>query len=356
MFDPVRPYRCTAMGIARFIGVLSLSALVACSSSTGAVGNDDDIDLAGGAVDNPTTNPPIAGSAFEVLQGMPENTLFVEALTKGGVHHQVSGAGDYTFFAPTNAAIEAWAADNNRTVEDLLTDNNLLYRSMKYHIIAGRTLDTEFDFGRPLTSVRGDLFKTENFDAAGIDLRIFDGIGFEVKAVQTNIDSTNGVIHVIDRVMRPTDNTVGSLLEARGDLSIFTKVVQTGGFIDTFKFETDDPNNPRFGGFTVFAPNDTAFAEYLSAQGLTEEQLLNDVPLMQEIVSYHSLRVGQTLYYRDLPSGPGVLTNDGSTLTIDAQTRAITDVAGGVAQIAGRDTMARNGVVHVIDRVLIATP
>ena len=107
------------------------------------------------------------------------------------------------------------------------------------------------------------------------------------------------------------------------------------------------------GPFTVFAPTNTAFAALLQELGVTKEQLLADKALLTQVLTYHV--VSGRVLRAQVPVGTPITTVQGQTFTIDANL-VITDQRGRTARITETDLLASNGVIHVIDRVILPRP
>jgi uncharacterized surface protein with fasciclin (FAS1) repeats len=107
------------------------------------------------------------------------------------------------------------------------------------------------------------------------------------------------------------------------------------------------------GPFTVFAPTDTAFAALLTELGVTKAQLLANKPLLTKVLTYHV--IAGAVLKANVPVGAPVTTLQGETLTVDA-TLAITDQRGRKATITATDILNSNGVIHVIDKVILPKP
>jgi len=106
------------------------------------------------------------------------------------------------------------------------------------------------------------------------------------------------------------------------------------------------------GPYTVFAPTNAAFADLLQRLGMTKEALLADRALLTRVLTYHVV-AGRVLR-KDIPVGQPITTLQGQTLTIDANLN-VSDQCGCTARIVTTDVLAGNGVVHVIDHVLLPT-
>jgi uncharacterized surface protein with fasciclin (FAS1) repeats len=107
------------------------------------------------------------------------------------------------------------------------------------------------------------------------------------------------------------------------------------------------------GPFTVFAPTNDAFAGLLGELGVTKEQLLADKALLTQVLTYHVL--GSQVLKAQVPVGTPITTLQGETFTVDASL-AITDQRGRKANITATDLLTTNGVIHVIDKVILPAP
>ncbi|RPE66790.1 putative surface protein with fasciclin (FAS1) repeats [Tibeticola sediminis] len=131
------------------------------------------------------------------------------------------------------------------------------------------------------------------------------------------------------------------LAKSEADLSILVEAVVAAGLVDTLK-------GP--GPFTVFAPTNAAFAALLGELGVTQEALLANKPLLTAVLTYHVVP-GRVLK-ADVPINTAIRTAQGQTFSIDAMLR-ITDQRGRMASIVATDVFTSNGVIHVIDKVIL---
>ncbi|MCU0762305.1 MAG: fasciclin domain-containing protein [Hydrogenophaga sp.] len=138
----------------------------------------------------------------------------------------------------------------------------------------------------------------------------------------------------------PGPDTVDTL-QANAQFSILVEAVVAAGLVNALKVE---------GPLTVFAPTNDAFAALLTELGVTKEALLADRALLTQVLTYHVVN-GRVLR-AGIPIGAAIVTLQGGSFTVDAQLR-ITDARGRVSTIVDADVITGNGVVHVIDRVLL---
>ena len=137
---------------------------------------------------------------------------------------------------------------------------------------------------------------------------------------------------------------VVQLAQSNADLSILVEALTAAGLVDTLK---------GTGPFTVFAPNNAAFAALLTELGVTKAQLLADKALLTAVLTYHV--IPSKVEKAQIPLGKAITTVQGSVLKIEANNGVptITDGRNRTSRIIATDLQARNGVVHVIDRVLL---
>jgi len=140
-----------------------------------------------------------------------------------------------------------------------------------------------------------------------------------------------------------SEKTIGEIAAETPDLSTLTAALKDVGLDTTLMSEN--------GRFTVFAPTNAAFDELLTKLNMTKEQLFADKDMLKAVLSYHVIPE-QEVKAADIPYGTDIKTVNGQTFMIDKD-NMITDASGNKASIAKTDILASNGVVHVIDKVLL---
>ena len=157
------------------------------------------------AADQMAVEDTASGTIVEVAQGNPDFSTLVEAVTAADLGDTLS-SGDYTVFAPTNAAFDALP---DGTLETLTTeDTDRLGNILTYHVVEGETMAQALtaaiegagEEGYTLTTVNGAEL-TAMMEGGNVVLR--DAAGNTATVTQTDIDASNGVIHVIDTVLMP---------------------------------------------------------------------------------------------------------------------------------------------------------
>lgn len=321
-----------------------LTMLLAAATLFGACGDDDD-DFIPDDTDEQsiwdTTEDTSFLSTFEdAVQFASDDDDLVDLLDDPGT---------LTVFAPTNDAFDALAVELTGRPDaegaDLLIPENkaLLRQVILYHVLTTEVPSAAIPLGRPIATAEGAVFKIDE----GTPLVITDGRNRVSQIVTPDIEATNGVIHVIDRVLLPPNlnvvETARSLATAAPpELTIFVEAIAATELTRTL-------SGP--GPFTVFAPTDAAFAALLDELDMTKQELLADTALLTDVLSYHV--VPDLMFEVEIPIGTPIRTlTSGDTLTIDAGL-VITDARGRTSNIVRTDILASNGVIHIIDRVLL---
>jgi uncharacterized surface protein with fasciclin (FAS1) repeats len=164
-----------------FFAASALAVLAAC-------GGSDDPAPAPAA---PTKN------IVELAQATPDLSILVEAVVAADLAGALSAPGPLTVFAPTNAAFADLLAELKITKEALLANKPLLTAVLTYHVVPAKVLKADIPFGTPIKSLQGETF-TIDTTATITDARARTSA---IKA--TDILATNGVVHVIDKVILP---------------------------------------------------------------------------------------------------------------------------------------------------------
>lgn len=305
-----------------FLMAASAGAATALLSACGGGDNDE----------GPSRN------IVETAQADPQFSILVEALTAAKLTGTLSAAGPFTVFAPTNNAFAALLTELGITKAALLADTALLTAVLTYHVLAGKVEAAAVarQLGKAITTVQGGVFKIESSSG----LTITDGRNRQSAITATDIQTTNGVIHVVDKVLLPPNKTIVETAQSISDFSILVEAVVAAGLAPTLS---------GAGPFTVFAPTNAAFAAALTELGISKAQLLASHQL-GDILKYHVLS-GRVLK-ADVPVAAPITTVQGATFTVDARL-AITDRLGRTAAITSTDVFTSNGVIHVLDKVIL---
>ncbi len=272
----------------------------------------------------------------ERLDGLEQFSTLVTAVTAAGLGDALAEIDQATVFAPTNAAFEKIPAES---LSALLADKDALTNLLTYHVVPGERLSSFRLGNRDLTALNEGTLAVKTTRH-----RSFWWFSSTVKVndstvVQANIGATNGIIHGIDTVLDPEFMAPKSILElAAGNenLSTLASLVEAAGLdraLDSDRLE-----------LTVFAPTNEAFAK-LPAEVL--EAVQNDRELLRFVLRNHIVR--GSVQSGDLETGT-VRTVARTNLDVLVGEDGITV---GSAMVVGADVLASNGVVHVIDEVLV---
>ena len=279
----------------------------------------------------PTQAPePMAKDIVDTAVANGSFTTLVAAVQAAGLVDTLKGAGPFTVFAPTDEAFKKLPAG---TVEALLKDPAKLKDILLYHVVAGQVMAAD---AAKLTTADTVLGKPLAIKVADGKVMINDAT-----VAAADVAASNGVIHVIDTVLLPpaeeamAKDIVDTAI-ANGSFTTLVAAVQAAGLVDTLK---------GAGPFTVFAPTDEAFKKLPAG---TVEALLKDPAKLKDILLYHVV-AGQVMAAdaAKLTTADTVL---GKPITIKV---ADGKVMINDATVAAADVAASNGVIHVIDTVLL---
>ena len=270
----------------------------------------------------------------EIAQSDPNLSTLVSAIVAADLTDVLSTGGPFTVFAPTNAA---FAKLDPAVLNNIIGNPTLLTALLQYHVVSGEVNSSDLTNGPVGTLLSGQSI---NVDVSG-GMVTLNGSS---KVTAADIDASNGVIHVIDEVLLPADfaaQTIVQIAASNPDFSILVKALLKPELADLYAAA----NNPT-SNLTVFAPNDAAFNATLSALG---KESIDDLPidLLKEIVTYHIL--GGAVMSNELSNGDVATLLPGESVTVD-----ITDgVKINGANVLAPDIKAINGVVHVVESVLL---
>jgi uncharacterized surface protein with fasciclin (FAS1) repeats len=277
--------------------------------------------------------PELPATVVDIVVNSPVHTTLETAVIAAGLADDLSGAGPFTVFAPTDDAFAALPAG---LLDILLADpEGALADVLLYHVVGGTALSTDLSNGQVITTLVGeDVIVT--IDANGVFIN-------NAQVIVADLLADNGVVHVIDAVLVPQPElpaTVVDIVVNSPDHNTLEAAVIAADLAGTLSGD---------GPFTVFAPTDAAFAALPA--GLLDALLADPDGALTDILLYHV--VGGTALSNDLSDGQSITTLFGQdvVVTIDVNGVFIND-----AQVIVADILADNGVVHVIDAVLVPQP
>jgi uncharacterized surface protein with fasciclin (FAS1) repeats len=281
-----------------------------------------------------------AMSIAEIAAGDPNFSTLVTALQAAGLVETLSGEGAFTVFAPTN---DAFAALPEGTVDALLADpQGDLTNVLLYHVVDGAVKAADVV----------NLTEAPTLAGQPIAIKVEDGaviLNDTVRVTSTDIEARNGVIHVIDAVLLPpveeaesmadeAAGTIADVVAGNADFSTLLAAVQAAGLAETLAGE---------GPFTVFAPTNDAFAALPA--GTLDSLLADPQGQLTDILLYHV--VGGQVMASDVVNLTSADTVAGQPIAVSAADDGVF-LNGGV-KVIQTDITASNGVIHVIDAVLL---
>ncbi len=278
----------------------------------------------------------------QLAQGDANLSTLVAALERADLATTLSGTGPFTVFAPTNAAFADLLKSLNLTkLEDVPVAT--LKSILLYHVVSGEVRSTQLTTG--YVNSLSPFSNTTNTLSLYVETGSGVKINKSVSVTTADLAASNGVVHVVDKVIVPPtvvnialDNANFSSLVAaltRADLGVDYVTLLSGA-----------------GPFTVFAPTNAAFAALLTELNLPN---LAAVPAatLNAVLQYHVVN-NANVRSSALTNGQVVTTFGGAKFTVNTGSGAkITDAKSRVANIAIVDVQASNGVVHAIDKVIL---
>ena len=277
--------------------------------------------------DNNDGNPP-AQSITDIVVSDPNFSTLEAAVVKAGLADALATTNPLTVFAPDNAAFTA-SGITEATIASLSVA--AVDSILKYHVLAAFVTSTSVPASDAVTPLLGTkLFASSNANGVFVN---------GVKVKQADISASNGVIHVIERVLIPPTRTIAQIAAADTSFSFLVAAVTRVGLLSAI-------SGP--GKFTVFAPTNAAFR----AAGITD---INAVPLatLDAVVKAHVLATNvfasdliNNTTAQTLQTGNIRITTPPAGVKIDGSTQPVSLIA--VANIT-----ATNGVIHVLSRAML---
>ena len=273
-------------------------------------------------------------SSVDIVQtavGAGQFTTLASLLQQAGLVDTLATGGPFTVFAPTDAA---FAKVPKATLDALAADPAKLKAVLLYHVVPGRV--TAADVVK-LTSAK-------TAEGRSLGIKVSNGSVFVDGAQVTtpDVEASNGVIHVIDSVLIPQEampaapKTIVQTAVAAGSFKTLASLLKKAGLVGTLQGK---------GPFTVFAPTDAAFAKVPKA---TLAALGKDKAKLRSVLLYHVVK-------GNVPAAKVVKLRSAKTLNGKAVSIRVNggNVLVGGARVTTADVKASNGVIHVVNKVLI---
>ncbi len=287
------------------------------------------------------TDAPEAQSIVDIAIADGRFTTLVTAIQAAGLAETLSGEGPFTVFAPTDDAFAALPAG---TLDNLLLPENKqqLADILLYHVVPGKVMAAD------VAGLNGKMADTA-LEGKQIGIKVDMNnvyLNENVKVIVTDIEASNGVIHVVDAVLLPPSDEatmdkkdIVDTAVADGRFTTLAAALQAAELVDTLKGE---------GPFTVFAPTDDAFAA-LPAGTLDSLLLPENKQQLTDILLYHV--VSGKVMAADVVGLTGAPTVLGKDINVKVQDGKV--YLNDTVQVIITDIETSNGVIHVIDAVLL---
>jgi transforming growth factor-beta-induced protein len=275
------------------------------------------------------------GDIVDVASNITDFSILVAALQEAELVEALQSEGPFTVFAPTDTAFANLLSQLNITAEELLAHPQLS-DVLLYHVVAGQVMSTDLSDGMMATTLQGE----------SLTIDLDNGVMINQSMVTSaDVEATNGVIHVIDTVLVPEafqlettpEQDVVDIALGNEDFSMLVSLLQQADLVTTLQDE---------GPFTVFAPTNSAFEDLLNALNISASELMAQ-PDLAKVLLYHV--VPGKVMSSDLMDGMEASTINGNNITVDLSN----GVKINESMVVIADLDASNGVVHVIDQVLV---
>jgi transforming growth factor-beta-induced protein len=268
---------------------------------------------------------PVTQNIVQLASATPQLSTLVTAIGAANLGATLSGTGPFTVFAPVNSAFQAVPAD---VLARLLETGNvaILSKVLRYHVVPGRILAADLTEGQTVTTVEGTTLRITLAGGARVN---------NARITTTDIAATNGVVHLIDGVLTESLDVV-DVATIRG-FSSLVNAAATAGIVDALR------GNGAGQGITVFAPTNAAF---------TALGPLPSNPTLTSVLTAHVIngRVLAAAVTNNLVA-PSLQGGNLTLLTGPLRIRGVGNAAP--LNITATDIVAKNGVIHVIDGIIL---
>ncbi|KTF86259.1 hypothetical protein cypCar_00033872 [Cyprinus carpio] len=245
------------------------------------------------------------------------------------LREELEGAGSYTMFAPSD---DAWEELDPALKASLVSSGNTeLYNALHYHMVNKRLLTKD---------LKNDMTIESMYNKQGLYINHYSNGVVTVncaRIIHGNQVATNGVVHVIDRVISVVSQTIKDVIESNDDLTSLNTAALSSGLLG----QLAEP-----GHYTLFAPTNEAF-ENLDSDVL--ERLMSDTTVLQALLKYHLLNSVQCS--EAIMAGSVYGTLEGSNIEIGCDGESLT--VNGIKMVLKKDIVTSNGVIHLINQVLM---
>ncbi|MGB1042429.1 MAG: fasciclin domain-containing protein [Tenacibaculum sp.] len=273
----------------------------------------------------------------------PALSLLVEALQKADLVSALQADGPFTVFAPTNDAFQALLDTNASwsSLDDIPVET--LKSVLLFHVLSGKVAAADLSDTYVKTLATGP-----NDENLSLQVEVTGGVEFngDTAPIDTDIMASNGIIHTVNKVMLPP-NVVTLALNNAGFTSLVAALTDsrhTTNFVDTLSGD---------GPFTVFAPTNDAFQALLDSNAMWNSLADIDIATLEAVLKYHVFANGN-VQSDELTDNQTITMFDGNDVTVDLSNGAKLETKSGQSVVISlTDVQGTNGVIHVVDNVLL---
>lgn len=304
--------------------------------SLGAIACDSDDDAV--IIVDPESN-----TIIDFVENSADYSSLNAALEAAGLKATLAGDTEFTVFAPNNTAFNEFLSDNGfASLSAVPVD--VLTQVLLNHVLVGANFAADLSTGYVETA--------STFSPGENNLSMYIAVGNNVMingtstVTQADIETDNGVIHAVNSVIGLPDITTFALADPTFEILVAALTRD-----DSFEFVPTLQIQDAPAPFTVFAPTNDAFVDFLGEFGFMS---LGDVPgdALAAALSYHVV-TGANVRSEDITDGMPVTTFEGGSFVINTTSGVtITDENDRISNVIATDVQATNGVIHVIDTVL----
>lgn len=273
----------------------------------------------------------------------------VTLVKQAGLAGKLSAPGNLTVFAPTDRAFAALKKSNPDLYAKVASDKKLLQSVLTYHVVGKRIP------AAAATAAAKKNLKVKTLQGERIALSYSGGkivLNGSARVVTADVKASNGVIHAIDAVLVPPSLTqapaptksIVEIAAGNPEFSTLVSLVQKAGLVSAI-------SSP--GPFTVFAPTNAAFEKLAKAAPATYQAVLADPALLTKVLTYHVVAgaIKSTQAISVAQQNGKVNSLEGEPISLSIKDGKLT--LNGSSTVVIPDILATNGVIHVIDTVIV---
>uniref|UniRef100_A0A6I8NVP8 Transforming growth factor-beta-induced protein ig-h3 n=1 Tax=Ornithorhynchus anatinus TaxID=9258 RepID=A0A6I8NVP8_ORNAN len=266
---------------------------------------------------------------YETLGVVGATTTQLYADRTEKLRPEIEGPGSFTIFAPSN---DAWNSLSPEMLDSLVSNVNIeLLNALRYHMVDRRVLTDELKHGTTLSSMyQNSDIQIHHYPNGIVTVNC-------ARLLKADHHATNGVVHLIDKVISTTTNSIQHIIEIEDTFETLRAAVAASG-LNTL-LESD-------GQFTFLAPTNEAFEKIPKE---TLNRILGDPEALKDLLNHHILK--SAMCAEAIIAGLSMETLEGTQLEVGCNGDVLT--LNGRAIISNKDILATNGVVHYIDELLI---